>query len=248
MAHSIQVFHAILFTILLILPLVEARWSWPHYVKKLASGVPCARLHHFRNLLLWEWVLALGFLLSWAATGRPWGSMVIGHASLIQSILFLIFAGLFIVVFRGQQRSILARPEVVERLRPRLEYAKPLLPHTTSERKLFWAVSLTAGICEETLYRGFLTWYVASFAGPWPAMFLSSLIFGLGHIYLGFKQVPKTFLIGLVLALLAYFSGSLWPSIVLHAAIDWNSGELGYALLKRPRSATLDAEGSGEIA
>ncbi|MGA3048129.1 MAG: CPBP family intramembrane glutamic endopeptidase [Terracidiphilus sp.] len=235
-----------MFTVLLILPLVEARWSWPRYLKKLASGVPDARLHHFRNLLLWEWLLTLGFLLSWAATGRPWGSMVIGHASLIQSILFLIFAGLFILVFQRQRRSILARPAVVERLRERLEYAKPLMPHTMGERKLFWAVSMTAGICEETLYRGFLTWYIAGFAGTWPAIILSSLIFGLGHIYLGVKQVPRTFVVGLILALLAYFSGSLWPSMVLHAAIDWNSGELGYAILSKPRSAELEADGSAE--
>jgi membrane protease YdiL (CAAX protease family) len=153
----------------------------------------------------------------------------------MQSLLFLIYALLFFLIFWRQRRRILARPAVVERLEKRLDYAEPLLPHTLGERRLFWVVSATAGICEETLYRGFLTWYIAGWTGPWAAIVLSSLIFGLGHVYLGVAQVPRTFLVGLVLALLAYFSGSLWPSIVLHAAIDWNAGELGYALLNRQR-------------
>ena len=238
------VFNAILFAILLALPLVEARWSWPRYLKRLAAKTRDARMRHFRSLILWEWLLTLCFLVNWMWSGRPWTSMLMGHVSPIQSMIFLVYAGLFIVVFWRQRRSILARPKTVERLRNRLDYAKPLLPHTPAERRLFWLVSVTAGICEETLYRGFLTWYIAGWTGPWPAIGLSSLIFGLGHIYLGPKQVPRTFLVGLVLALLAYFSGSLWPSIVLHAAIDWNAGELGYALLKKPSGAMPEADES----
>ncbi|MGA2652414.1 MAG: CPBP family intramembrane glutamic endopeptidase [Terracidiphilus sp.] len=235
MKHIPEVFNAILFGVLLVLPLAEARWSWPRYLKKLADGKPGARLHHFRNLLIWEWVLTLGFLANWAGSGRPWSSLLVGHTSPMQSLLFLIYALLFFLIFWRQRRRILARPAVVERLEKRLDYAEPLLPHTLGERRLFWVVSATAGICEETLYRGFLTWYIAGWTGPWAAIVLSSLIFGLGHVYLGVAQVPRTFLVGLVLALLAYFSGSLWPSIVLHAAIDWNAGELGYALLNRQR-------------
>jgi membrane protease YdiL (CAAX protease family) len=58
----------------------------------------------------------------------------------------------------------------------------------------------------------------------------------LSDVYLGVAHVPRGFFMGLVLALLAYFSGSLWPAIVLHAAIDWNSGELGYAVLSKPEA------------
>jgi membrane protease YdiL (CAAX protease family) len=242
--HIPEVFNAILFGMLLVFPLVEARWNWPRYLKKLASGKTGARLHHFRNLLIWEWLLTLGFLGSWSWSGKPWSSLLVGHASSIQTLLFLICAVLFVPVFWRQRRLILARPAVVERLEKRLEYVKPLLPHIPEERRLFWAVSATAGICEETLYRGFLTWYIAGWTGPWPAIILSSLIFGLGHIYLGLKQVPQTFLIGLILALLSCVSGSLWPSIVLHAAIDWNAGELGYALLNRPSDAEPEADRS----
>lgn len=248
MKHIPDVFNAILFGILLVLPLAEARWNWPRYLRRLADGEPGARLQHFRSLLIWEWVLTLGFLASWAGSRRPWSDLLVGHASATQTMLFLSCAILFILVFWWQRRQILARPAVVERLENRLDYAKPLLPQTPGERRVFWGVAATAGICEETLYRGFLTWYLAGWTGPWVAIVLSSMIFGLGHVYLGVAQVPRTFFVGLVLALLTYFSGSLWPAIVLHAALDWNSGELGYAILSKagnPEIAT--AEGSAGV-
>jgi hypothetical protein len=261
MKNLAEVFNAALFVILLIVPLAEARWSWPRYLKKLAANLPGSRMRHFRNLIFWEWAFTLAFLASWALSGRPWASMMMNQVGPIQSWMFLIYAGLFIFIFWRQRRTILARPATVERLRKRLDFAGPLLPHTPAERRLFWVVSATAGICEETLYRGFLTWYIARWMAPWAnnptgywsgplvvpwtAIVLSSLIFGLGHVYLGIKQVPRTFVVGLLLAGLAWLSGSLWPSIVLHAAIDWNSGELGYALLNRlPNAATEPAHDS----
>jgi len=63
------------------------------------------------------------------------------------------------------------------------------------------------------------------------AVILSSLLFGIGHIYLGRAHVPKTALAGLFFACLALASGSLLPAMLLHAAMDWNSGELGFRIL-----------------
>ena len=45
--------------------------------------------------------------------------------------------------------------------------------------------------------------------GTWPAVALSSLIFGLGHAYQGPAGMGKTGLVGLVMALLTVASGSL---------------------------------------
>jgi uncharacterized protein len=261
--YILEIFDSLLFALLLIIPLIEARWSWPRYLKKIANTVPGVRLHHFRKLIFWEWTITLAFLASWPLSGKPWSEMLVNHVSPIQSWMFLLYAGLMVLVLYRQRRTILFRPATVERLRKRLEFAKALLPQTQAERRLFWAVSATAGICEETLYRGFLTWYlahwIATWTGsstfwsgpmpiPWIAIVLSSLIFGLGHVYLGIKQVPRTFVIGLILAALAWLSGSLWPSIVLHAAIDWNSGELGFAILNRTSTAAQDAGSAAETA
>jgi CAAX protease family protein len=88
-------------------------------------------------------------------------------------------------------------------------------------------LALTAGICEEILCRGFMMWYFGTW-GTAAAVVLSSVVFGLGHLYVGVPHVFRTTLIGVGFALLAVFTGSLLPGIVLHAAIDWISGDVGY--------------------
>jgi membrane protease YdiL (CAAX protease family) len=55
---------------------------------------------------------------------------------------------------------------------------------------------------------------------------LSTVIFGLGHAYQGVKGIVKTGAAGLVLALLAVGSGSLFIPILLHAVGDLTSGRI----------------------
>ena len=62
--------------------------------------------------------------------------------------------------------------------------------------------------------------------GLWPTVVLSSLIFGLGHAYQGLTGILKTGSIGLALALLTVFSGSLYIAIILHTVLDMSSGRV----------------------
>jgi membrane protease YdiL (CAAX protease family) len=57
---------------------------------------------------------------------------------------------------------------------------------------------------------------------------VSSLIFGLAHLYLGKKHVLRVSLAGLCFALVAVVSASLWPVVALHAFVDLLGGDLGY--------------------
>jgi len=68
--------------------------------------------------------------------------------------------------------------------------------------------------------------------GLWPAVALSSVIFGMGHAYQGFPGIVKTTLVGLGMALLTVFSGSLLVAMVLHTVIDLTSGRMMGAALK----------------
>ncbi len=225
------IFDHILFALLLVVPLVEWRWTWPRYLARLASGGPGVRCRFYRALVVSEWAPVLCLLGFWAAGGRPWSRLLLAGSTPLRIGLGLGAALLLTGVLRLQRRWVLAQPARLERLRPRLLYAEPLLPHTQAEWKLFRVVSVTAGVCEEVLFRGFLLWYLAVWTGPATAVILSSLLFGAGHVYLGFDQAPKTALAGLVFAIIAVGSGSLWPAILLHAAIDWNSGDLGFRAL-----------------
>lgn len=226
------IFDHLLFVLLLILPVIEWKWSWPRYLGRLSADPKNARRGHYRRLLIGEWIPTIALLMLWAGLHRPWPELrLTGDTPLRLALGFAYVLGLIaLLVF--QRRALLRRSDRRARIRRALSYGEPLLPHSGSERHLFWAVSATAGICEEIFFRGFLVWYFLAWMGPVLAVILSSLLFGIGHVYLGIAQVPKTAMIGLVLAIVVSLTGSLWPAMLLHAAIDWNSGELGFSLLR----------------
>lgn len=100
-----------------------------------------------------------------------------------------------------------------------------LIPSTPSEQRLFAIVSLTAGICEEFLYRGWLMPLFAVWLGSWwIALLVSSVLFGFAHVYQGRKGVIGSTVVGIVFGLVVIWSRSLWPGQVLHAALDLNNG------------------------
>jgi uncharacterized protein len=107
-----------------------------------------------------------------------------------------------------------------------------ILPVTPEERAWFGLVSVTAGICEEVLYRGFLIRYLSNgpwHIGLWIAVAIASISFGLAHGYQGLSGIIGTALIGAVMAVIFLASGSLWLPMALHAIID-----LRILLLLRP--------------
>jgi hypothetical protein len=227
----------LIFAILLLFPLVELRWTWPRYLARLAAVVPNARLKFFRAIILEEWIAVVALLGYWEWTGRPMQTLLLVPASPLRFAIGMSVALALCALLVVQNKAIRARPDVFPKLRKRLAYSEPLLPHTSAERRRFLRVAITAGVCEEILFRGFLLWYFAVWVGVWQAAILSAIIFGVGHVYLGVRQIPNTAIIGLVMATLAILSGSLWPAMLLHAAIDWSSGELGFLVLNAPLPA-----------
>lgn len=98
-----------------------------------------------------------------------------------------------------------------------------LMPNTRVERAAWVALSLTAGICEETLFRGFLIRFLRDSAPGLPlaaALLASSLMFGLAHLYQGLKGVVGATVGGIAFGLLFLLSGSLIACMALHALLD----------------------------
>lgn len=98
-----------------------------------------------------------------------------------------------------------------------------MLPNTALERAAWALLSLTAGVCEESYFRGFLIRVLHEQGPALPltaALLASSLIFGLGHLYQGAKGVLGTTIGGAMFGLLFLLTGSLIPGVVLHALID----------------------------
>jgi membrane protease YdiL (CAAX protease family) len=82
-------------------------------------------------------------------------------------------------------------------------------------------MSVSAGICEELLYRGFLLrWLDARGLGLWAAVLLAALAFMLAHTYQGLVGMLSVGVLALVFTALFFLAGSLWPAMLVHALLD----------------------------
>ena len=106
--------------------------------------------------------------------------------------------------------------------------AERILPQSTVELLPYLALAITAGLCEEFLYRGFAM-AVLLHVGlqAWAAVLVSSVLFGLAHSYQGRGGMVMTLLIGLVLGTSRLTYDSLVPAIFWHSAMDVVAGTAG---------------------
>jgi hypothetical protein len=96
-----------------------------------------------------------------------------------------------------------------------------LLPRGFSESLLWVVVAITAGICEEAVFRGYLQPQLWALTGSLTAgVLLQALIFGVTHLYQGWRPALVTSLYGLGFGLLAAWRRSILPGAIAHSLID----------------------------
>jgi len=195
-------------------------------LRRTREGDADARVTFYKGVLMWHWPLTIGLVAWWllsgngleslglipVAEGRQWVAIGVGVSVMLGQVIYL--------------ETVSRNADALTKIKKQMGALSNLAPQTRAENRLFGMVSITAGVCEEILYRGLLLATLVSLVGTWPAVAISSLIFGLGHAYQGISGIAKTGLAGLVLALLTVFSGSLFIAIVLHAVVDLASGRI----------------------
>jgi membrane protease YdiL (CAAX protease family) len=205
-------------------------------MRRLATGHPLDRLHIYRNTMIGHWILLVMALLLWWTAGRSWSALGLdGSGERPWSIaVAAAFVGVAIVALLWQRRQVDRTDALTaSKLRDRLGSLEAVVPRTRPELRRFHAVSLTAGVVEEVLWRGYLIWYLWQFSSLGIAALASTLAFGVAHAYQGWRQVPSITAVGAALAGLYLLTGTLWASIVLHVAIDMLQGRLGYQVTRR---------------
>jgi membrane protease YdiL (CAAX protease family) len=196
---------------------------------------PAARRSFYRRLLVLEWGLAIVAAVVWAAApgvglagvGLRWPTSWPGPVTGVAVVLVVVF---LLFSLRAMASGALhaagdrhRRPGDGRHADPGVHSTLALLPRTTAERRLFGVVGVTAGICEEWLYRGFFLAVVSALLGapPQPILVLvAAAAFGLAHAYQGVAGIATTAVLGGVLAMLYLDTGSLLLPVLLHAAID----------------------------
>ncbi len=108
-----------------------------------------------------------------------------------------------------------------------------LLPHSLPEVLLWIGASITAGICEEMVFRGYLQRQLHALGGDIVVAVLGQgVIFGLFHSYQGWKNVIVISVLGVLFGALAAGRKNLRANILAHAWTDTWEGWLKFVVLR----------------
>ena len=207
---------------------VTPLWDWYEIPRLKASAAPRKKIRFYQKIVAASWacavvaVVTIGLAEAWTIQRE------VGEATWLsigtRSGVFVagLMAGMLIVIMLP---AVLALGN--EKIRMKAGKAAKklafLLPSTGDERRWWWVVCITAGICEEIVYRGFLLHYLHVLPFHWTltvALVVSSVIFGIGHLYQGIAGAVQTVVIGFLLGALFVMTGSLLLPIAVHAVMD----------------------------
>jgi membrane protease YdiL (CAAX protease family) len=180
------------------------------------------RVRAYLLTLLFEWLLLVFVVAGVRRFGAPvadvlgkrWESVrhVVKDIG-IAAAFWIVSTGLLFILGR------LLRPDAVAH---KMEF---LLPHGAVEITLWIALSVTAGICEEAIFRGYLQrQFIATTKNVPAGMLLSAAAFGAAHAYQGLRMVILIALYGAMFGILAQWRGSVRPGMIAHAWQDSLSG------------------------
>jgi uncharacterized protein len=100
-----------------------------------------------------------------------------------------------------------------------------LLPQSILEILLWIGTSITAGVCEEMAFRGYLQRQFHALTGNVVMAVLGQgVVFGLFHFYQGWKNVIVISVLGVLFGVLAAWRRNLRANIIVHAWADVWSG------------------------
>jgi len=261
MAHAAAIIGDAVVVFFLIWAIVRFSKDYRQLKDAVARGDLEARTGFYRRALVLEWISALlallglgfsrekltpGFLqMERTATGQWLSSLSKGVSSTFLAALVVgIVLGLVIVVVVRIVAKRRGTAPGANANTPRAGLQKWLpdfgafIPTSARERWLFAAVALSAGICEEVVYRGWLLFALhREFALTGAAALLAAaVLFGLAHSYQGPLGILSATLAGVLMCVLYVGTGTLLVPIVLHSLID-----LRFALLPAA-SAPMQAQ------
>ena len=184
--------------------------------EQMRAAINPDRIHLYKRILLTEW-LTLGLVLAgvWlrgqsllTVLGKHWRSAREVLRDVGIGLLFLI-ASITVSSILGSHRGAADQA------------TQFLLPQGGSEIALWILVAITAGICEEGIYRGYLQKQFTALTRNVPAgIVFSALLFGLGHSYQGWARASGIALMGAMAGALAYWRRSVRPGMIAHAIQD----------------------------
>ena len=168
------------------------------------------------------WGLGLRGMRMRDLVGGSWARPVHFLRDLCLGIAFILIFGF--AVLQGLAHLLKAVPP---------QSMRAMLPQTGSEMTLWVLMSLTAGFCEEVIFRGYLQRQFSAFSHSLAAgIVLQAVVFGFSHGYQGGKLMLLIAFYGVCFGLLAHWRRSLRPGMIGHALQDTAGGLLARFLTR----------------
>lgn len=222
--------------------------AWDFWDTQRLKGNPSSagKLRYYRTLCSWLWIATIVavsvigprplFTIEPAPQEIPWLLLHAWVFYLVEIVIALFVALMLLPIVIVLRKKLKKQPRKYSSAEA-MKHLAYFFPATWTERRWWVLMCITAGICEETLYRGFLLHYLHTF--PWAlnltlALLISSVIFGLAHLYGGIGGVIGSAIAGFIFGLLFILTGSLLLPMILHAALDLRM----LVILRPPEAAT----------
>jgi sodium transport system permease protein len=167
-------------------------------------------------------------------TTRPREGLALHWPSLKAWLVAAVLAGLLLPPLAKLTIAILHQfPRLEDLLSERQPLVQELRTLREGEGTFWWmyllAFVLLPAVCEELAFRGFILGGLRRRFPAWTAIFISSFLFALYHLNV-FQALP-TFILGVVLGMLAVRCGSILPGMLFH--LLYNGMLIGVPLLAR---------------
>jgi len=224
----------------------------------VAKGDAQARMRVYRKAIVFEWLsaalalVALGFDRNKLSPqslelSGTWLSQLVAHArdfdrGILTGIFFGVAIGtiaLFVARKRANRTAAAGRSQRAEWLGKLIPDFSALIPSTSRERLVWLFVAISAGICEEIVFRGWLLSTLHSPVGLEGVAIVgaAAAIFGLAHAYQGITGVILTALAGALFCVIYLATGSLLVPIALHILVDARFAVMPAVAAPRPSEA-----------
>ncbi len=234
--------HLMMLLLAIALPIASG-WTYRLHVRRIEAGKPPDRLAQYRLTKIAQWTALALLVAAWLVLGRPFADLGLrapGGAGFFAGLLLLVplTAWLIYAWRRASKADDAERAKIISALGS----LRHMLPDTRKSLRSFAGLSLTAGIVEEIVYRGYVFWYLAHFLPAWAVVFVAALVFGVGHSYQGAANALRVTLVALAFGAYYLLTGSVWLPIVAHALLDLLQGAMVYEYLRaRPAQAAAEA-------
>jgi membrane protease YdiL (CAAX protease family) len=225
--------HLLFLIIGIIIPLRTVLGTQPQLKNMRFDTRMKLQLYWGNNLYLW--LLCSAVLGIWWLNGRPAHLLGLNWPWIWPQgwsmIVMAVFGVLYVWDTVTEINSREQREMTAETMRSELGF----LPQTGKEYFHFIFLALTAGICEEIIFRGYFIRYFQCLLGSEEtytlAILLPAVIFGVVHIYQGWHAVVKIGAMAIMFGYVFVHTDSLWLLILVHALVDLIGGFLAWRLM-----------------